>query len=57
MRTNWPLGVWLGVAVGLHLLLASAASAADLPQTLQFYGLVALYAARAAFSLAATGRL
>jgi hypothetical protein len=49
--------VWLAIAVGLHLALASAASAADLPQTLQFYGLVSLYAAPAALGLVATGRL
>jgi hypothetical protein len=57
MQTSGPIGVWLAAAVGLHLAVASAAAVADVPQAVQFYGVVLAYAAPAALGLAATGRL
>lgn len=51
------MSAWLAAAVVAHLAADSAIQLAPLPQTLQFYGPIVVYAVPAALGLAATGRL
>lgn len=51
MRSDLTLGAWLAAAVVLHLIVASAAPLTDLPDAVQFYGVVAVYAVPAGLGL------
>ena len=42
MRSDLTLGAWLAGAVLLHLIVASIAPLTDLPDMVQFYGVVAV---------------
>ena len=57
MRTSQALGPWLAVAVAAHLAVGCTAALAEIPQAVQFYGIILAYAAPAAVGLAAAGRL
>jgi hypothetical protein len=57
MRSDLTLGAWLAGAVVLHLIVASAAPLTDLPDMVQFYGVVAVYAVPAGLGLWLSGWL
>lgn len=57
MRSDLKLGAWLAAAVLLHLAVACAATFTDLPDELQIYGVVVVYAVPAGLGLWLTGWL
>jgi hypothetical protein len=57
MRSELTLGAWLAGAVVLHLAVAAFAPLADVPDVVQFYGVVVAYAVPAGLGLCLAGSL
>lgn len=57
MRSDLTLGAWLAGAVFLHLAVAALAPLTDLPDVMQFYGVIVAYAVPAGLGLWRAGGL